>query len=204
MSRRYLLDTNVISHIMQGRDNDLLNRLTSVAVDRVALLRNEVVAVYARLQRALVAVQGCGPGVLRIGRAAPSAVLPHHLQIAEVELLGHQRGGGSCTMETNGLLIPRQPQDEPVLLGSTATFRVRLSGPWKVQWFRNGVAIPGATDPTLTISNVQPANVGSYTVHVTYTLNDGTNGGLAANYSLAAENVTGAILPLPTTVIRFK
>jgi tRNA(fMet)-specific endonuclease VapC len=37
MSRRYLLDTNVISHIMQGRDNDLLNRLTGVAVDRVAM-----------------------------------------------------------------------------------------------------------------------------------------------------------------------
>lgn len=37
MSRHYLLDTNVISHIMQGRDNDLLNRLTNVAVSQVAM-----------------------------------------------------------------------------------------------------------------------------------------------------------------------
>lgn len=37
MSKRYLLDTNVISHIMQGRDNDLLNRLTTLAVGQVAM-----------------------------------------------------------------------------------------------------------------------------------------------------------------------
>ncbi|MCX7215840.1 MAG: type II toxin-antitoxin system VapC family toxin [Burkholderiales bacterium] len=37
MSPHYLLDTNIISHIMQGRDNDLLNRLTNVAVGQVAM-----------------------------------------------------------------------------------------------------------------------------------------------------------------------
>jgi tRNA(fMet)-specific endonuclease VapC len=37
MSQHYLLDTNTISHIMQGRDNDLLNRLTKVAVGQVAM-----------------------------------------------------------------------------------------------------------------------------------------------------------------------
>jgi len=37
MSQHYLLDTNIISHIMQGRDNDLLNRLTHVAVGQVAM-----------------------------------------------------------------------------------------------------------------------------------------------------------------------
>ena len=37
MSRRYLLDTNVVSHIMQGRDADLLARLTKLPVGRVVL-----------------------------------------------------------------------------------------------------------------------------------------------------------------------
>ena len=37
MSRRYLLDTNVVSHIMQGRDAALLARLTQVPVGQVAL-----------------------------------------------------------------------------------------------------------------------------------------------------------------------
>ena len=37
MSPRYLLDTNVISHIMQGRDAQLLARLTQVPVGQVVI-----------------------------------------------------------------------------------------------------------------------------------------------------------------------
>ena len=37
MSRRYLLDTNVVSHIMQGRDADLLARLMQLPVGRAVL-----------------------------------------------------------------------------------------------------------------------------------------------------------------------
>ena len=37
MSQRYLLDTNVISHIMQGRDAPLLERLTQVAVGQAVM-----------------------------------------------------------------------------------------------------------------------------------------------------------------------
>lgn len=37
MSRRYLLDTNIVSHIMQGRDEALLARLVSVSVGEVVI-----------------------------------------------------------------------------------------------------------------------------------------------------------------------
>ena len=37
MNRRYLLDTNVVSHIMQGRDADLMARLTQLPVGRAVL-----------------------------------------------------------------------------------------------------------------------------------------------------------------------
>ena len=37
MSRRYLLDTNVVSNIMQGRDAELLARLIQVPVGQVAM-----------------------------------------------------------------------------------------------------------------------------------------------------------------------
>src|SRR5262245_5963863 len=83
------------------------------------------------------------------------------MQIAEVEFLGHQRGGGSCTTETNSLLITKQPQDAPVLLGNTATFRVRLSGPWKLQWSRNGVPIPGANNAVYTTPPATAADDGT-------------------------------------------
>ena len=37
MSQRYLLDTNVVSHIMQGRDAHLLARLTQVPVGQIVM-----------------------------------------------------------------------------------------------------------------------------------------------------------------------
>ena len=37
MSHRYMLDTNVVSHIMQGRDTALLSRLTQLPVGQVVM-----------------------------------------------------------------------------------------------------------------------------------------------------------------------
>jgi tRNA(fMet)-specific endonuclease VapC len=37
VSSRYLLDTNVVSHIMQGRDANLLARLTAIPVGQVVI-----------------------------------------------------------------------------------------------------------------------------------------------------------------------
>ncbi|MCM2340684.1 type II toxin-antitoxin system VapC family toxin [Rhodoferax sp.] len=37
MSQRYMLDTNVVSHIMQGRDVDLLARLIQLPVGQVVM-----------------------------------------------------------------------------------------------------------------------------------------------------------------------
>lgn len=37
MSQRYMLDTNVVSHIMQGRDSALLARLTALPVGQVVM-----------------------------------------------------------------------------------------------------------------------------------------------------------------------
>ncbi len=69
------------------------------------------------------------------------------MQIAEVELLAVPRGGNTNVIDT---LIRRQPKDTPVLLGSQATFRVILTGPWLVQWYKNGIPIPGATGSSYT------------------------------------------------------
>jgi tRNA(fMet)-specific endonuclease VapC len=37
MSQRYMLDTHVVSHIMQGRDAELLGRLTKVPVGQAVM-----------------------------------------------------------------------------------------------------------------------------------------------------------------------
>src|SRR6185503_2365689 len=70
------------------------------------------------------------------------------MQVAEVEFLGTTPGSEN----TNAVdtLIRQQPLDTPVLLGSTATFRVVLTGPWRVQWYRNGEKIAGANNAVYT------------------------------------------------------
>ena len=65
--------------------------------------------------------------------------------------------------------ITAQPQSQTASAGSTATFSVTASGttPFTYQWSKDGAALSGATQQTLTISNVQAANAGNYTVVVT-------------------------------------
>lgn len=63
-----------------------------------------------------------------------------------------------------------QPTNQAVIPGATATFSANVVSavePVTYQWRKDGVAIPGATGTTLTINDVQAANVGSYTLVVT-------------------------------------
>src|SRR6185369_7618598 len=65
--------------------------------------------------------------------------------------------------------ITTQPASQTVTAGSNATFSVVASGtaPLTYQWLFNGTNISGATNSSLTLTNVQSANAGSYTVTVT-------------------------------------
>jgi hypothetical protein len=59
MSLRYMLDTNVVSHIMQGRDAGLLARLTGVPV-ALAVVEGDGFHTLIALQR----VGQAGGGIL--------------------------------------------------------------------------------------------------------------------------------------------
>lgn len=65
--------------------------------------------------------------------------------------------------------IVTAPQSLVVPLGGLANFFVSATGtaPFTYQWYRNGMAIAGATTANLTVANVQVANVGGYAVVVT-------------------------------------
>jgi hypothetical protein len=64
--------------------------------------------------------------------------------------------------------ITEQPKSQVGFVGAPVTFKVTATGsaPLSYQWFHNGEPIPGATDSTLTIRNVQVDQAGSYAVLV--------------------------------------
>ncbi len=91
-------------------------------------------------------------------------------EIAAVYQIG---AGGKCKAAS----ITLQPQSQAVAAGSSAVFTVAATGfgSLSYQWRFNGVNLAGATGTSLTLANVQPANVGSYTVVVTNSLGSATS-----------------------------
>lgn len=65
--------------------------------------------------------------------------------------------------------ITQQPTNQFVVAGANATFSVSVTTtnpPLRYQWRFNGTNIANATNDSLTITNVQPVNVGNYNVLV--------------------------------------
>src|SRR5262249_30265725 len=73
--------------------------------------------------------------------------------------------------------ITLQPQSQSIGVGSNATFTIAATGfsTLYYQWKFNSAPISGATTTSLTLSNVQAASAGSYSVLVSNTLGTATS-----------------------------
>lgn len=82
-----------------------------------------------------------------------------------------------------GLPAITNPTNVNIVVGEDAVFTVAVtsSSPYTVQWFRNGVAIPGAAGLSYTLSNAQLADTG-------------------ATFSATASNAAGNVSSLPATL----
>ncbi len=78
--------------------------------------------------------------------------------------------GGSVSLHYGVFVAPAitsQPASQVSSIGGTASFSVVASGTNPTyQWFRNGAALPGATDATLALSNLQTVDGGIYFVTI--------------------------------------
>jgi hypothetical protein len=65
--------------------------------------------------------------------------------------------------------ITTQPVAQVANVGGNVTLSVTATGtaPLSYQWFRDGVALPGATAATLALTNVQGSDSGAYSVRIT-------------------------------------
>ncbi|HKS38841.1 MAG TPA: hypothetical protein VJW76_16725, partial [Verrucomicrobiae bacterium] len=78
--------------------------------------------------------------------------------------------GGNFTLAlAPGPAVLRQPTDVPIVPGQTATLTAFAVGqaPLMLQWQKNGGDIPGETNATLTLPNVQYSQFGDYRLRVT-------------------------------------
>ena len=84
----------------------------------------------------------------------------------EIAAIYSADGSGKCPLPP---AILAQPTDQMVTVGGTVIFSVTASGtpPLSYQWSFDGTNIVGATNMTLTLTNVQFNQVGNYAVLVT-------------------------------------
>lgn len=77
-------------------------------------------------------------------------------------------GGGDPDPQPSLPAITAQPQSQSIAAGGSVTFSITATGTnITYQWKHNGQVITGATNASLTLSNVQSSHAGSYTVDVT-------------------------------------
>ena len=83
------------------------------------------------------------------------------------------------------VLVVEPPADQEAVAGSAVTFAAGLgigtAKPPALQWQFGGVNLQGATNATLTLTNIQPVNAGVYTLVVTHNVN------LSASFSASLK-----------------
>jgi hypothetical protein len=98
------------------------------------------------------------------------------------------------TIDDSPPWIIAQPQSRIVAAGETLTLSVSVNGslPLNYQWQFNGGNITGAIESSLTLSNLQPANAGEYSVVVSNTL------GSVTSQVAVLTVVDGSVLIVPS------
>lgn len=96
---------------------------------------------------------------------------------------------GAVLTLTGPPIIITQPQSQSVKAGTNVTFTVAAIGstPLSYQWCKDGVAITGATNTTLSLANVQYTAGGGYSAKVTNAFGNATS--LTATLTVSAAPI---------------
>jgi hypothetical protein len=113
----------------------------------------------------------------------------------EIAAIYNAGGAGECPPTPTGPTITTQPTNQTVVVGGTASFSVTASGtpPLGYQWSFDGTNIVGATNTTLTLTNVQLVQAGNYAMVVT-----NTYGSVTSSNAVLTVLVPPTIITQPT------
>jgi len=104
-------------------------------------------------------------------------------------------------------VIISQPANESVPAGGTVGFSVTADGvmPFRYQWQFNGASLPGATNATLTLTNVLARQAGDYAVRVANSYGTATSAKAVLTVRWVrsvAENPPAVSVPTPSLSLR--
>ncbi len=143
---------------------------------------NEVVTPSTNVSFAVTASGSAALGYQWLFNGAPlagaglSTLTLTNVQLSQVGnyevVVSDTAGSVTSSVATLTLLVPLTitswPSNQTVVSGTTVNFQVNAQGapPPNFQWFYDGAPITGATNNTLTLTNAQPGEAGSYSVTV--------------------------------------
>ena len=107
------------------------------------------------------------PGYFFNGLIDEVSIYNRALTASEIQAIYAADSGGKCPLSAP--VITSQPTNQTVTVGGTSTFSITASGaaPLSYQWNFNGTNLSGATNTSLTLTNVQWNQAGNYAVLVT-------------------------------------
>ena len=99
------------------------------------------------------------------GHIAEVLIYNRELSAQELNQMGlYLRFKYGMAANYSNLALVQQPQGQSSLVGGNVTLTAQAVGltPLNYQWYRNGSAVNGATDPTLSLTNIQLSASGDY------------------------------------------
>lgn len=139
-----------------------------------------------------VAIPGATASTLTLANVQLSAAGTYTVSITNAATTVHSNGAELVV--NSAPVITQQPRSEIAQAGSVVTFSVSAVGgsSFNFQWRKNGVAIVGATNSSLTLSGVTAADQGNYDVQV------GNGLGVVTSSTAQLTISTGSVAPVIT------
>ncbi len=142
-------------------------------------------------------IPGATSSSLTLANVQLSAAGTYSVSITNAATTIHSNGADLVV--NSSPVITQHPRSEIAQPGSVVSFSVSVIGgsSFNFQWRKNGLAIVGATNSTLTLSGVTAADVGNYDVQVSNALGLVTSS--TAQLSIASGNVAPVITAQPVS-----
>ncbi len=122
---------------------------------------------------------------------------------------------GLCNSDTNfatltinqNVLVASPPLSVTNCPGTSASFSVTAggTGPFSYQWLKDGIALPGETNRTLTLLSVSAADAGTYTAVINGACGNSVTGEavLVVNTNVALASPLASLTNCPATIATF-